>query len=60
MDWARTKLLQGVVGGTEAHFPNPQPLRVRRAGRGGFRAGVPYLPCSGEGGGVDPNIYGSK
>ena len=48
----------GGGGDTEAHFPNPPPpLLGRRDGRGGFRAGVPDLPCGGGGG---PNIYGSK
>ena len=34
-------------------FPTPPPLLGRRDGRGGFRAGVPDLPCGG-GGGVNP------
>ena len=51
---AGRKLLYGGGGGdTEAHFPNPPPLLGRRDGRGGFRAGVPELPCRGGGGG-DP------
>ena len=42
----------GGGGDTEAHFPNPPPsLFGRRDGRGGFRAGVPDLPCRGGGGG---------
>ena len=46
--------LQGGGGDTEAHFPTPPPsLLGRRDGRGGgFRAGVPDLPCRG--GGVNP------
>ena len=44
--------------GTEAHLPNYPPSLVVVPG-GGFRLGLPYLPCRGGGGG-NPNIHGSK
>ena len=52
VDLAGRKLLCGGGGGdTEAHFPEPPPCRHSgRDGRGGFRAGVPDLPCRGGGG----------
>ena len=49
----------GGGGDTEAHFPNPPPPSLPAVtGEGGFRAGVPDLPCWGGGG--QPNICGSK
>ena len=42
-------------------FPTPPPPSLAAVtGGGGFRAGAPDLPCRGEGGGGQPNIYGSK
>ena len=40
-------------------FPTPRPPSLAAVTGGGFRAGVPDLPCPGGGGG-GPNIYGSK
>ena len=41
---------QGGGGDTETHFPSPPPsILGRRDGRGEFWAGVPDLPCRGEG-----------
>ena len=48
----------GGGGARKPICPAPPPLLGRRDGRGGFRAGVPDLPCRGGGG--QPNIYGSK
>ena len=46
---AGRKLLCGGGGGYGGPFSQPPPLLGRRDGRGGFRAGVPYLPCRGGG-----------
>ena len=45
-------------GGKDTEAQPPPPSLAAVTVGGGFRAGVPDLPCRGGGG--QPNIYGSK